>query len=45
MGFDRFVVKAKIAIGKNGKIADTFASFTKPTSKKFLNVINKEIKS
>jgi len=35
----------KIIIGKNGKIADTFASFTKPNSKKFLTAINKEIKS
>ena len=35
----------KIIIGKDGKVSDTFASFTKPTSKKFLNVINKEIKS
>ena len=35
----------KIIIGKNGKVIDTFASFTKPYSKKFLNVINKEIKS
>ena len=35
----------KIIVGKDGKIADTFASFTKPNSKKFLNVINKEIKS
>ena len=35
----------KIIIGKDGKVADTFASFTKPNSKKFLNVINKEIKS
>ena len=35
----------KIIIGKNGKVVDTFASFTKPTSKKFLNAINKEIKS
>ena len=35
----------KIIIGKDGKVADTFASFTKPTSKKFLNAINKEIKS
>ena len=24
----------KIIIGKNGKVADTFASFTKPSSKK-----------
>ena len=35
----------KIIVGKNGKIVDTFASFTKPSSKKFLNVIKKEIKS
>ncbi len=35
----------KIIIGKNGKVVDTFASFTKPTSKKFLNLIEKEIKS
>ena len=35
----------KIVIGKDGKIADTFASFTKPNSKKFLTAINKEIKS
>ena len=35
----------KIVIGKNGKIVDTFASFTKPTSDKFLNLIEKEIKN
>ena len=35
----------KIIIGKNGKIIDTFASFTKPTSKKFINLIEKEIKN
>ena len=35
----------KIIIGKDGKVADTFASFTKPNSKKFLSVIQKEIKS
>ena len=35
----------KIIIGKDGKVADTFASFTKPNSKKFLNLIKKEIKS
>tara|TARA_B100001057_G_scaffold387122_1_gene394232 strand:+ start:69 stop:605 length:537 start_codon:yes stop_codon:yes gene_type:complete len=29
----------KIIIGKNGKIEDTFASFTKPTSKKFIKSI------
>ena len=35
----------KIIIGKDGKVADTFASFTKPSSKKFLNFIEKEIKN
>ena len=35
----------KIIIGKNGKVVDTFASFTKPTSSKFLDVIEKEIKN
>ena len=35
----------KIVIGKNGKVIDTFASFTKPNSSKFLDVINKGIKS
>ena len=35
----------KIIIGKDGKVADTFASFTKPDSSKFLNFIKKEIKS
>ena len=35
----------KIIIGKNGKVADTFASFTKPSSKKFLKLIEKEIKN
>ena len=29
----------KIIIGKNGKVADTFASFTKPSSIKFLKLI------
>tara|TARA_Y100000590_G_scaffold103595_1_gene117722 strand:+ start:2295 stop:2849 length:555 start_codon:yes stop_codon:yes gene_type:complete len=29
----------KIIIGKNGKIYDTFASITKPTSKKFIKTI------
>ena len=33
----------KIIIGKNGKIQDTFASFTKPTSKKFIRLIEKLI--
>ena len=35
----------KIVIGKNGKVVYTFASFTKPTSDKFLNLIEKEIKN
>ena len=29
----------KIIIGKNGKVAETFSSITKPTSKKFLKAI------
>ena len=33
----------KIIIGKDGKIHDTFSSITKPTSKKFLNSINKAL--
>ena len=35
----------KIVVNKNGKISDTFASFTKPTSKKFVSLIEKEIKN
>tara|TARA_B100000963_G_scaffold336570_1_gene331739 strand:- start:7649 stop:8194 length:546 start_codon:yes stop_codon:yes gene_type:complete len=35
----------KIIIGKNGKVVDTFASFTKPSSKKFLKVIENEVKN
>tara|TARA_Y100000992_G_scaffold148782_1_gene99165 strand:- start:164 stop:706 length:543 start_codon:yes stop_codon:yes gene_type:complete len=35
----------KIIIGKDGKVVDTFASFTKPTSKKFLTLIDKQIKN
>ena len=35
----------KIVIGKNGKIADTFSSITKPSSQKFINFIEKEVKS
>ena len=35
----------KIIVGKNGKIAKTFASFTKPDSKKFLDFINEQIKN
>tara|TARA_B100002051_G_C16732991_1_gene639417 strand:- start:2243 stop:2800 length:558 start_codon:yes stop_codon:yes gene_type:complete len=34
----------KIVISKDGKVADTFASITKPTSKKFINTIEKLIK-
>ena len=33
----------KIIIDRNGKIVDTFASFTKPTSKKFIKSIEKLI--
>jgi len=35
----------KIIIGKNGKVVDTFASITKPTSKKFISAIEREIKN
>ena len=35
----------KIIIGRNGKVSNTFASFTKPMSKKFLESIEKEIKN
>jgi glutathione peroxidase len=35
----------KIIIGKNGKVIDTFASFTKPSSKKFIKLIESEIKN
>ena len=34
---------ASIAIGKNGKIEDTFASITKPTSKKFISALEKAL--
>ena len=33
----------KIIIGKNGKVIDTFSSFTKPTSSKFIKVIERSI--
>ena len=33
----------KIIVNKDGKILDTFASITKPSSKRFINTINKEI--
>ena len=35
----------KIVVGKNGKVVDTFASITKPSSKRFLDLIEKEIKN
>jgi len=35
----------KIIIGKNGKVAQTFSSITKPSSKKFISAIEKEIKN
>ena len=34
----------KIIVDKNGKVADTFSSFIKPTSKKFLKSLEKIIK-
>ena len=34
----------KIIIGKNGKVVDTFASITNPSSKKFVNFIEEQIK-
>ncbi len=35
----------KIIIGKNGKVVETFSSITKPTSEKFLDLIENEIKN
>jgi len=35
----------KIIIGKNGKVANTFASITKPSSKKFISLIEEELKN
>ena len=35
----------KIIIGKNGKVADTFTSITKPSSKKFVSFIEYQIKN
>ena len=35
----------KIIIGRDGKIADTFASITKPSSNKFIKFIEKKIKN
>ena len=34
----------KIIIGKNGKVADTFASITNPSSAKFISAIEEELK-
>ena len=35
----------KIIIGKDGKVANTFSSITNPSSKKFINSVEKEIKN
>ena len=35
----------KIIIGKDGKVADTFASITKPSSNKFIKFIENKIKN
>jgi len=35
----------KIIIGKNGKVVNTFASITNPSSKKFISLIEKELKN
>ena len=35
----------KIVIGKDGKVADTFTSITKPYSEKFISLIEEEIKN
>ncbi len=35
----------KIIVDKNGKIAETFSSITRPTSNKFINTLEKLIKS
>ena len=35
----------KIIIGKNGKVAETFASITKPSSKKFISLIETELRN
>ena len=34
----------KIIIGKNGKVADTFSSITRPSSTRFINLIEKKLK-
>ena len=35
----------KIIIGRDGKVADTFASITKPLSNKFIKIIDQELKN
>jgi glutathione peroxidase len=35
----------KIIIGKNGKVVNTFASITNPSSKKFISLIEEELKN
>jgi len=35
----------KIIIGKNGKVVETFSSITKPSAKKFMSVVAREIKN
>ena len=35
----------KIIIGKDGKVVDTFSSITKPSSQRFINLIEEEIKN
>ena len=35
----------KIIIDKSGKVNDTFSSITKPTSKKFINLLENLIKT
>ena len=35
----------KIIIGKNGKVVETFTSITKPSSKKFIAAVEKELKN
>ena len=35
----------KIIIGKNGKVVDTFASITKPSSNKFIKTVDQQLKN
>ena len=35
----------KIIIDKNGKVANSFTSITKPSSKRFISFIEKQIKN